>query len=264
MVKCSWVPARLLNHEAEVLHHLNSQGVSRIPELVGSLKVADELVNACDSTSGWLEHLRSEDGWTSSLGGLKLATVVTRCPIGEQLNENTSLTDILRVFQDLGRTIRQIAQAGVVCRDINLDNVLLNPSPSASSSSSCLLVDFSNARFQDCPRGNLPRPFNITDFAADESNTASEYYRCTSSCKAGLSLARIQRSQVGVEHCLALAELQPDDPRRDAVQEAIDLFLESVADACQELASHVHRPIDDLEAAAWALVYLVSHWRWRY
>jgi hypothetical protein len=179
VLKLSWIPPHLVDHEGVVLEHLKAQQVQDVPHLLGRLLLEPDLTDIASNGAAFeLEasyegaaHERSglfvPEMMRWSRRGMALSAFAVRSPIGYSIDEASPSValDLLRMFRGLGKMLRRVAEAGVRYRDLNTGNVLLPPVDADPAAPAVLLIDFGNARIGDTPRGNLP-----ADGAAASSN----------------------------------------------------------------------------------------------
>lgn len=147
VIKMSWLPSEKVEHEANMLRHLNSKQVTDIPRLLGKLQVPSKMMHSHAQTSAILAAIVRKTS-ESATSGHQLAALVLECPIGHVISPSTKPLEVLQTYRDAANVVCQIAAAGVLYRNFDLANVLHVRGSSGGSTNgpSCLVIDSGSSR----------------------------------------------------------------------------------------------------------------------
>ena len=249
IIKSSWLPARLYEHELDVLRWIEEKRpklatdfVPNIPFPVGT--VVNELVS----------DVKEPGTWCTMDGGTHNSTIATFCVPGSHLDGQGSIDprEHLRVYRGLAQTLKYLAELGIHYRDLNNGNVM------RTKAGECLLIDFGNARILKHARGSHSRPAaDPALISLDDSRSGTLAFQSRRIQKLGGIVARCDSQKELVSKYASLAaqgNLTPEDEiyRNKAIERMKSLSAE--IDSIHGL----HCYIDDLESSIYLMLFQAS------
>lgn len=208
VIKSSWLPDRLYDHELDMVGHIDTARSRCIAEGEVVPLLPFPVGHAINGIPGSEIRL---DSWRTADGRTRNTTIITFCTEGKHVDEDLpTLRNHVRFHRSLTQTIRWLAKIGLHYRDLNNGNVL------RSATGYCVLIDFGNARYLKTPRGQTgDQPVGALDLSMDDARSGTLMFM--SRRIHGLTNKRdthMRDKRQYEQDCDKLAAMDDDDPYR--------------------------------------------------
>lgn len=253
VIKSSWLPDRLYDHELDMTVHIDKARSRCISEGEVVPLLPFPVGHAINAIPGSETHL---DNWRTANGRTRNTTLVTFCAEGKHVDEDLpTLRNHVRFHRSLTQTIRWLAKIGLHYRDLNNGNVL------RSAAGYCVLIDFGNARYLKRPRGQTgDQPVGALDLSMDDARSGTLMFM--SRRIHGLTEKRdIYEKDKGEyeQECKALAAMDDDDPGKEPEFRQCEAQKRELETQRQEMMNihSRHCYIDDAESQLYLMTQQV-------
>jgi hypothetical protein len=259
VIKSTWVEKHLHSHELDVLHWIQNQKESLVPEP----EVEPNLPLPIGFVQGETEGGIDIQDWFASDDQTRMSIIATfsmpAVPLGKDINVHT----LFSIYRNLFETLDFLSRCGVHYRDLNTGNILRTI---AHGPQQCVLVDFGHARILKSRRGRLedikrpPEPWEVN---RDDCRSANEYFMCRRIHKMSLLLEHHDayvKDYAGQKKRIEERMLTADEADVERLQGRLAKMTANIASHLEELekASYNHRYVDDWESAIYTMLYQVS------
>lgn len=229
MVKCSFLPEYLLNHEAAMQQHIVDVPGAPVP--IGRLSVdVPASTPPSDKPEGGAQHVHA---------------LAYQHTLGDYIPDTLSEVELCDLFEELNVQLKCISEAGAQYRDLNTGNLLCKI---VDGTPRLILVDHGNMRLDGEPRGarglrndrNGNRKDAFFAIAEDDARSANPVFL-------PVSMSFVEDTM----QCLRAEQAYSPNPRRQRRSKADASYTQHRRD----LLLHAHSHIDDLESSCYVHVW---------
>jgi hypothetical protein len=255
IIKSTWLPKKLYNHELDMLGHVDEARNRCLSEGAFVPILPFPVGYAINSIPGSTTCL---DNWRTADGHIRCTTMVTFCAEGKHVDEDLpTLQNHLRFHRSFTKTLGWFAKIGLHYRDLNNGNVL------RAADGSCIVIDFGNARYLKRPRGQTEdQPVEPLVLSMDDARSGTLMFmsrRIHGLTKKRDTYMRDKRKYE--QDCEKLAAMDDDDPYRQTDLKRCEIKKEKLEKQRQEMMDIHARPcyIDDAESQLYLMMQQVTN-----
>jgi hypothetical protein len=255
IIKSTWLPNKLYNHELDMLGHVDEARNRCLSEGAFVPILPFPVGHAINSIPGSTTCL---DNWRTADGHIRCNTMVSFCAEGKHVDEDLpTLRNHLRFHRSFTKTLGWFAKIGLHYRDLNNGNVL------RAADGSCIVIDFGNARYLKRPRGQTEdQPVEPLVLSMDDARSGTLMFmsrRIHGLTKKRDTYMRDKRKYE--QDCEKLAAMDDDDPYRQTDLKRCEIKKEKLEKQRQEMMDiHArHCYIDDAESQLYLMMQQVRN-----
>lgn len=264
LLKVTWRSEHLRAHELKMVRNTQGLGSPYAPEPIGLARIPTAGFQTTTSenlttsaTPVIVTKVAQKSVRRNEFGTRALSALVTRQPLADHIDKDTSLPHLVHVHLQLAQQLLNFAKGGYHYRDLNEGNVCLL----RGTVDILLLIDLGNMRETFSPRGRSPEMTDveaILERGIDDIESGNPLFLplCCAELDVAVSLWRSHRR--ALPHEVDEITAQGKGKRLRRALKAISESLQSIVEAVRKVAIFSHRYIDDLESAIYLHFWRVS------